>query len=214
MMFSLPVSFNGNEAKLPIYQGTGTTMDMYQYLEGTVPENSNEIAITKISANKIKATIGDTITIKTIDGDKNYIITAFFQSMHSNGDGIRLHTNEEINYIQTFHEINTQIIFTDNPDKEEIEIRVEKIKEIFPEFETVKTSAEFISDMLGVTEPLNAIKILIAIITVLLVALISVLMERSFIEKEQGEIGLMKAIGISGKTIYLYHALRFFIYRE
>lgn len=100
-------------------------MDMYQYLEGTVPENSNEIAITKISANKIKATIGDTITIKTIDGDKNYIITAFFQSMHSNGDGIRLHTNEEINYIQTFHEINTQIIFTDNPDKEEIEIRVE-----------------------------------------------------------------------------------------
>lgn len=209
MMFSLPVSFNGNEAKLPIYQGTGTTMDMYQYLEGTVPENSNEIAITKISANKIKATIGDTITIKTIDGDKNYIITAFFQSMHSNGDGIRLHTNEEINYIQTFHEINTQIIFTDNPDKEEIEIRVEKIKEIFPEFETVKTSVEFISDMLGVTEPLNAIKILIAIITVLLVALISVLMERSFIEKEQGEIGLMKAIGISGKTIYLYHALRF-----
>lgn len=209
MMFSLPVSFAGNKANLPIYQGTGTTMDMYEYIEGTVPKNANEIAITKISANKIKATIGDTITIKTIDGDKNYMITAFFQSLHSNGDGIRLQTNEKINYIQSYHEINTQIVFTDHPDKEEIEIRVEKIKENFPEFETVETSAKFISDMLGVTETLNAIKILIAIITILLVALISVLMERSFIEKEQGEIGLMKAIGIRDEKIYLYHALRF-----
>ncbi len=209
MMFTLPVSFDGNIAKLPIYQGTGTTMDMYEYLEGTAPKNSNEIAITKISANKIKATIGDTITIKTIDGDKNYIITAYFQSMLERGDGIRLHTNERINCIQSYGGIDTQIVFTDNPDKEEVEMRAKKIKENFPEFATVITSAEYISDMLSVTESLNAMKILITIITILLVILITVLMERSFIEKERGEIGLMKAIGIRDENIYLYHTLRF-----
>lgn len=209
MLFTLPVSFDGNIVNLPINQGTGTTMDMYEYIEGSVPKNSNEIAITKISANKIKATIGDTITIKTIDGDKNYIITAYFQSMMNAGDGIRLHTNEKINYIQSYGGIETQIVFTDNPDKEEVEIRAKKIKENFPEFETVETSAEFISDKLSVTENFNAIKILIAIITILLTIFITVLMERSFIEKERGEIGLMKAIGIRDGKIYLYHALRF-----
>ena len=209
MVFTLPVIFDGNKANIYSLQGNGTTMDMYEYLEGTAPRNNGEIAITKISANKIKATIGDTITIKTIDGDKEYIITAFFQSMLNMGDGIRFYSDEKLNYLQSQGGVSTQVKFTDNPSEEEIENRIEKIKEIYPEFDDVETSKEAISEMLAVTETLNAIKILVAIITILLVALITVLMERSFISKEKGEIALMKAIGISNRKIYLYHTLRF-----
>ena len=39
--------------------------------------------------------------------------------------------------------------------------------------------------------------------------LVTVLMERSFIAKEEGEIALMKAIGIRNSGIYAYHTLRF-----
>lgn len=209
IIFSLPVIFNGNKANIYAQQGVGTTMDMYEYLEGTAPQNNDEIAITKISANKIKATIGDTITIQTINGDRKYIITAFYQSMYTNGDGIRFYSDEELNYIQAVSYVDTQIKFTDNPNKEEIEHRIEKIKEIYPEFDQVRTSEDAISEMLGVTEAINAMKILIAIITIVLVALITVLMERTFISKEQGEIALMKAMGMRNKKIYLYHTLRF-----
>ena len=209
IMFLLPVSFDGNKANIYAQQGVGTTMDMYEYLEGTAPQNEGEIAITKNSADKIKATIGDTVTIQTIDGDKEYIITAIFQSMLNLGDGIRFYSNEKLNYVQSSAYTDTQIQFTDNPNKEEIEYRIKKIKELYPEFEVVRTSAEAISEMLGVTEAMNAMKILVVIITIVLVALITVLMERSFISKEQGEIALMKAIGIGNRNVYLYHTFRF-----
>ncbi len=209
MIFSLPVSSGEKENNVCIFHGTGTTMDMYDYTAGSAPKYTNEIAITRISAEKLKVDIGDTVTIKTIDGDKEYIITAFFQSMNQQGDGIRLHSDEEINYIQAQGGINTQIMFTDNPDGKEIERRIDEIKRIFPDYENIETCAEATSDMLGVTETLAAVKSLVAVLTIVLAALITVLMERSFIAKETGEIALMKAIGTRNGKIYAYHMLRF-----
>lgn len=209
MMFTLPVTFGENEINILIYHGTGTTMDMYEYTAGTTPQNTNEIAITRISADKLNANIGDTVTIKTIDGDKEYIISAFFQSMNMQGNGLRLHSDEKINYVQAQGGINTQIMFTDNPDKKEIEQRIDEIRRIFPDYENIQTCAEAVADMIGVTETLNAVKSLVTILTIVLAALITVLMERSFIAKEQGEIALIKAIGTQNGKIYLYHTMRF-----
>ena len=93
-MFNLPVSFGENESNISIYHGIGTTMDMYEYTAGTAPQNTDEIAITRIAADKLNANIGDTVTIKTIDGDKEYMISAFFQGMNMQGIGIRLHSDE------------------------------------------------------------------------------------------------------------------------
>ena len=208
-ILTLPVVYGENENNVCIYQGTGTTMDMYDYTAGTMPQNTNEIAITRLTADKLKANIGDTVTIKTVDGDKEYIITAFFQSMNQQGDGIRLHSDEEINYIQANGSVGTQLMFTDNPDDKEIERRIDEIQRIFPDYENIETCAEATADMLGVTETLDAVKSLVAVLTIVLAALITVLMERSFITKETGEIALMKAVGTRNGKIYAYHALRF-----
>lgn len=208
-MFNLPVAFGENESNICIYQGTGTTMDMYEYTAGTVPQNTDEIVITRIAADKLNANIGDTVTIKTIDGDKEYMITGFFQSMNTQGSGIRLHSDEYINYAQATGYVNTQIVFTDNPDSEEINWRMEEIQRIFPEYENIETCAETIKDMIGVADTLASVKSLIVILAIILAALITVLMERSFIAKEQGEIALMKAVGTRNGKIYAYHALRF-----
>ncbi|MGN0607948.1 MAG: ABC transporter permease [Oscillospiraceae bacterium] len=209
MFFSLSVSYGENNAKIAAYQGTGTTMDMYEYTEGTAPQNCGEIAITRMSADKLKADIGDTITIKTLEGDREFIITAFFQSMHSLGDGIRFYTDEEVDYIQAQGGMFTQVIFKDNPDDKEISRRIEKIYELYPEIDKIQTCAESVEDMTGVADTIDAVKSMIAILTIVLSALITVLMERSFIAKEQGEIALMKAIGTRNGKIYAYHALRF-----
>ncbi len=209
MLFTLPVAFEENESNIGIWQGTGTTMDMYEYTAGTIPQNTDEIAITRIAADKLHANIGDTVTIQTIDGDKEYIISAFFQSMNMQGSNIRLHCDEYINYVQAIAANNTQIMFTDKPDSKEIKRRIEKIQEIFPDYENIKTCKEAVADMLGVTDVLAAVKSFIVILTIILTVLITVLMERSFIAKEQGEIALMKAIGMRNGKIYAYHALRF-----
>ena len=209
MMFILPVSFEENESNIAIYQGTGSTMDMYEYTAGISPQNTDEIAITRIAAENLNANIGDTVTVKNIDGDKEYIISAFFQSMNMQGSAIRLHSDAYINYVQAAGSPYTQIAFTDHPDSKEIERRMEEIRRIFPEYENIRTCAEAVADMLGITETLDAVKSFVVVLSILLAALITVLMERSFIAKEQGEIALMKAVGIRNGKIYAYHTLRF-----
>ena len=209
MTFSLPVSFGDNESKVLVYHGVGTTMDMYEYTLGTAPQNTDEIAITRIAADMLNVSIGDTVTIKTIDGDKKYIITAFFQGMNNQGVALRLHGDEYINYVQTNGFVNTQILFTDNPDEKEIESRMEEIQRIFPEYENIETCATVTANALVVTDTLATVKNIMVILTVVIAILITVLMERSFIAKEQGEIALMKAIGTRNGTIYAYHTLRF-----
>ena len=209
LFFNLTVSHDGHEKKITTYQGTGSTMDMYEYTAGTVPQNSNEIAITRIAAESINADIGDTITMKTVDGEKEYIITAFFQAMYNQGYGIRLHTDEDINYIQSSGGTSLQIRFTDNPDDAEIQRRIEKLRELYPDYQDILTSSKWVQKNVGVSETLDSVKLLVAILTVVLSALITILMERSFIAKEQGEIALMKAVGTRNSKICAYHTLRF-----
>jgi len=163
MLFTLPVAFGENESNIGIWQGTGTTMDMYEYTAGTTPQNTDEIAITRIATDKLGANIGDTVTIQTIDGDKEYIISAFFQSMTMQGSDIRLHCDEYINYVQVISTTNTQIMFTDNPGSKEIKRRIEKIQEIFPDYENIKTCKEAVADMLGVTDVLTTVKSIIVL---------------------------------------------------
>ena len=209
MLFILPVSSGENESNICIYQGTGSTMDMYEYTAGTAPQNTDEIAITRIAADKLNANIGDTVTIKTINGDKEYIISAFFQALNMAGSGIRLHSDAYINYVQASAGQNTQITFTDHPDSREMERRIGEIQRIFPDYGNIRTCAEAVADMVGIAGTLDAVKSLVAVLTIVLAVLITVLMDRSFIAKEQGEIALMKAVGTRNGKIYVYHALRF-----
>ncbi len=210
LAFNLKVTHGDESAKIMAFQGTGTTMDMYEYTGGTAPERCGEIAITRIAADMIHADIGDTVTIHMPDGPREYMITAFFQSMNTQGATIRLHTDEEVNYVLASGGISTQVWFTDNPEEEEIAERIEKVKELYPEFDDVITCAEWTRRNVGIADALEAVKTMMVILTIILTALITVLMERSFIAEEQGEIALMKALGIRSKRIYAYHTLRFF----
>ena len=200
------------ENKAAILQGTGTTMDMYEYLEGTPPQNSGEIAVTTLLAKKLGAEIGDTVTLSYPTGETaEFIITALYQAMVNQGISVRVHTDCDINYIAASGSPGTQIKFTDDPDDEEVLRRMEKIKELYPEFSSVKTAGETVNDTTGVGDAIDSVKKMSAILMVILAALITVLMARSFIAKEQAEIALMKAIGIRNSRIYGQYTLRFFI---
>ena len=206
------ISYGEYESKTAILQGTGTTMDMYEYLEGTPPQNSGEIAVTTLLAKKLDADIGDTVIVSYPTGETTeFIITALYQSMVNQGISVRVHTDCDINYTAASGSPGTQIKFTDTPDDKEVLRRIEKIKELYPKFSSVKTAGETVSDTTGVGGAIDAVKKMSAVLTVILVALITVLMERSFIAKEQAEIALMKAIGMRNAKIYGQHTLRFFI---
>ncbi len=187
-------------------------MDMYEYLEGTPPQNSDEIAMTTLLSKKLGAEIGDTVILSYPTGETaEFIITALYQAMVNQGISVRVHTDCDINYIAASGSPGTQIKFTDDPDDKEVLSRIEKIKELYPKFSSVKTAGETVKDTTGVGDAIDAVKKMSAVLTVILAALITVLMARSFIAKEQAEIALMKAIGIRNAKIYGQYTLRFFI---
>ena len=121
------IRYGEQESKTAILQGTGTTMDMYEYLEGTPPQNSGEIAVTTLLAKKLDADIGDTVTVSYPTGETaEFIITALYQAMVNQGISVRVHTDCDINYIAASGSPGTQIKFTDAPDDKEVLSRIEK----------------------------------------------------------------------------------------
>ena len=191
------------------FEGVNTTTDMYNnYLEGTPPQNKDEIAITFVIAEKIDASIGDTVTVTTPEGDREYIISAIFQSMTNLGEGIRFHQDEHF----VFENLNNfggfQIEFNDNPSDSQIAERIEKIKELYPSYD-VRTSGEYVDYLVGgIAEYLGDTKLLVVLIVLLINILVAVLMEKSFLTKERGEIAMLKAIGFKNRSIILWQVLR------
>lgn len=186
---SLTLIHGENTHKCYVYQGVGTTADQYDYYEGTPPQNANEIAVTKIVAEKLDAGIGDTITIRQLEGEREYIITAFFQSMMSMGESVRLHESAEMNYQQLTGVFAFQINFSDDPDEAEVRNRSEKIREIFAA-EKVQTAGEYVESIVGIADTLDGVRAMVLAVVLVIIALVTVLMEHSFITKERGEIAI------------------------
>ena len=131
IMFSFALIHGDDICKSRSMQGIGTTADQYLYYEGTPPQNAREIAVTKFTAEKLGVDIGDRVIIRQLEGEQEYTITALFQSMNNMGEGVRFHESCELNFIQATGFFPFQIHFTDDPDREEVERRIRKMKEIY-----------------------------------------------------------------------------------
>lgn len=206
--FKFTVSNGDKTYKSLSFKGTNTTTEQYEYIDGTAPQNTNEIAMTYIIADTIDAKIGDTVKVTTTQGEKEYIITAIFQSMNNMGEGIRFHQDENFNFSQALGFFAYQIKYTDNPSQSIINDRVEKIKDIFPKFEVYK-GGEYVDYMIGgISDYMSGIKILVVFIVMIINILVVVLMEKSFLIKEKSEIAILKAIGFNNNLIIFWQSLR------
>ncbi len=210
LMATLPVKYGEREEQIPCFQATGASTDQFEYFEGTAPKAPGEIAITKMAAESIGADIGDTVLIVSLEGEREYLITAFFQSMNNRGYAVRFHEEEEIDYVQMAGGPMGQIIFRDNPSKKEVEKRIEKINALGNCGEVISIG-QYTKEMIGVADTINAIKGLMTGLTMVMVVMVTVLLERSFIAKEKKEIALMKAMGMKNGKIYGHHTARFAI---
>lgn len=209
VQYRLSASHGDNTVKTVVQQGVGAvTCDEYEYLEGTAPQNDGEIAVTRQTAEKLGAAIGDTVTLASAESETQYIITAYFQTMNNLGDCIRLYQDVDLYSSQIGSGLEFQIDFTDNPDKKTIAERKETIAELFPN-DKIKTPAEFSSECTGVGDTLLNVKNFILFISLAITALVAVLMERSFITKEKAEIATLKAIGFTSRAVIKIHTLRF-----
>lgn len=208
VQFSLILTHGDKTHKTTVYQGIGTSADQYDYYLGTAPQNSNEIAITQIVAQALGVNIGDTVTVRLMEGDRDFVVTALFQSMMNMGDSARIHQDAPVDFRQVSGVYQYQILFTDNPDRQEISDRKEQILALYEDGKAW-TAEEYVEDQVGVADTINSVKLLVLAVALIIIVLVTVLMEHSFITRERSEIAVMKALGFRNGSIVFWHTLRF-----
>lgn len=208
IMFKLSISRDGKTCKSIAAQGTGTKALDYEYIEGYAPVNVGEVAITPLISEKIGAGIGDTVNILIQGEQKPFLITALYQSLSNMGEGIRFNEDETLDYAQTMGLFLWQLSFADSPSRDEIAKRIEILEKAFPNNEFMYPEEYTDSLMGGVSDILNGVNMVILAVVLMINILVAVLMEKSYITKERGEIGMLKAIGFSNGAILRWQVLR------
>ncbi len=203
---------NGIKASPIFMYNSETKASDYTYSEGYAPKYANEIALTKQVAEKLDVGVGDKVKLTFNGKTDDYIVSALFQSMVQMGETGRFHESFEVPDEFITQVLGFQIDFDDSPDKKTIESRIEKMKDIFGTTYIDDTDG-FVMTVIGknVKDTINGVKLMVIIITAIIIILISVLMERSFISKEKPEIALMKAMGFKSRSVVAQHTLRFAI---
>ena len=207
-MFQFSARKEDNTIKTISMQGINTSTSDYVYDAGSAPKHENEVAITHVIAEKLDAGIGDTIYINTSDEEVPYIVTAIFQSMNNMGGGIRFHEKADIDYAAVMGGFGIQVKLSDEYSQDEKKEIIADLKEDYPE-EVVRTMTEFINGMIGgITDQIANLKPVILALVICINILIVVLMQRMFFIREQGQMGMLKAMGYSNKDIILWQTKR------
>ena len=208
VQYKYPMTFEGNDYVFTCQQGLNTDYDEYVYLEGVAPENKCEIAITPQISELTGAKIGDRIIVHLGEEDMECMVTAYYQTLNQLGEIIRLYEDAPTDFGHISAAMAYQIDFLDDPTEEEIELRKERVKEVF-DCEDVMNATEYCIDCTGVADTLESVQFLLLGITLVVVILVTILMERSFIADEKSQIAILKAIGFKDSAIIKWHVCRF-----
>ena len=208
VQYKYPMTFEGNDYVFTCQQGLNTDYDEYVYLEGVAPENKCEIAITPQISELTGAKIGDKIIVHLGEEDMECMVTAYYQTLNQLGEIIRLYEDAPTDFGHISAAMAYQIDFLDDPTEEEIELRKERVKEVF-DCEDVMNATEYCIDCTGVADTLESVQFLLLGITLVVVILVTILMERSFIADEKSQIAILKAIGFKDSAIIKWHVCRF-----
>ncbi len=208
VMFRLKIRKGDKSCQSCAFQGLETEMEEYFYDDGTPPQYDNEIAITHVIAEKIDAGIGDTVYVTCGGVEKPYIITALYQSMNNMGEGIRLPEETELDYTTVAGGFGFQVTLNKDADEDEIAAAMKKTREVLPHYK-VETIEAFIDRMVGsISDMLSSLKVMLLVVVIIINILIVVLMQKMFLIREEGEIGMMKTLGFSNLDIIKWQTKR------
>ena len=208
IQYGYNVTANGKTTKVICERGYKTDYDSYVFIKGTRPENRNEIAMTEIISEKLGVGIGDTVTIDFGSEKLDCIVTALYQSFNQVGEVIRLHPDAPADNHYSSSTLAFQVIFDDHPSDKVIADRKAILEKEYPSYDFF-TKSEYVADCINVVPTMEAVQFLLLGITLLVVALVTVLMELSFLADEKSQIALLKAIGFKNGKIHKWHVIRF-----
>lgn len=189
-------------------QGIDSDAVRYQFMEGEVPVLENEVALTERTAEKIHASVGDTVWLTYMGTKYEMIVTGLYETMTNMGNGLRVANCFPTDMSKS---AGMSAIQGDFIDRTDIPGQIEKLKELTPDYK-IMNSGEMLTKYLGsVLDNLNDLKNLLVGIVLSINALITILMCKTFLVKEKGEIAMLRSIGFRYAAIRRWQVVRFSI---
>ena len=101
-----------------------------------------------------------------------------------------------------------QVVLKEKPDEKQLAEIMQRVKKLMPEAR-VETVTEFIDGVIGgISDQLLPLKTFILVMVIVINVLVVVLMQKMFLIREQGEMGMLKAIGFSDGNIISWQTKR------
>lgn len=163
-----------------------------QYLEGKVPINENEIALSAMNANEMGVNVGDTLTMRINGEETSIIVSGIYQDVTSGGYTAKMARSYDPRAVERYS------FFINVNEGVDIEEKVDLYNDAMGMDVKVTDMEEFVDQTLGgVTNQLSKAVFAVAVMAMCLVALITVLFLKLQTAKEYSQIAIMKAIGFS-----------------
>lgn len=209
VLLSCTISKGELSCKLGGMQGIHTKAENYSYDEGCAPMYDNEVALAYGTAEELDAAVGDTVYITINNEEKPFLVTGLYQSMINLGKGLRFHEDTELDYSTISGIVAESVILEEKTDADTLQSYIDTTQKIYKNA-TVRTPKEYILAMIGgnIAAQLTNLKFLILILVLVINILVVTLMQRMFLIREQGEIGMLKSIGFSNNAIIRWQTKR------
>lgn len=206
MGYMIPCYADDPEKKVTYYalQAFGSWDRHYTLLEGTEPELPNEIMITEITAEELGVKIGDTVYFAASDAPQEFIITGIYQSMMNMGQGYRVARSAVMDQQYAGGILCIQVEIADMESEE----ACERLQEIFPDYKIMDAQGFLDSMIGGVVGQLDTLMIFIVGLVLVLNGLVTVLIMRTLMAKERGDIALLKSIGFADRSLRAWQTAR------
>ena len=178
-------------------QEIGSWDRSYDLLDGREPVLANELMITEITAEEMGVSIGDSVYFQYPDGVEEFVITGTFESMMNMGNGYRVSraANLREEYMSGVFVLQAEVADMESGEA------YERIKDIFPNYK-IMNAQECIDGMIGdITKQMDMLIYAITGIVLVINSLITVLMMKTMMTKERGDIALLKSIGLRNRSL-------------
>lgn len=213
------ISF-GNTSCNIIHKGKETVVgvDIYEdmdkltvdtLIEGREPKWENEINITNVIAKNLKAELGDSVTVKIGEAEKNFVVVGITQQISNMGRRMRME-EAAVKTLLPEYQSNTFLVYLKNTEK--ISEKVEELKETYQEYEAVKISnaEENYNTVMGTfMASIGALCIVLVLITVAVICLVIFLLVRMKLIRERKIMGVYKALGYTTVQLMVQTILSF-----
>ena len=130
--------------------------------------------------------------------------------MNLMGELLRFNEKTEIDYSYIAGGMQIAVFLEGDHTASEIEEVKDKIKALYPKVK-VLNQKEYCVDCLAVVDAVKVVQYALLIVTIFVVVLLIVMMEKTFVYKEKNDIALLKAIGFKDSFVRKWHTNRFII---